>query len=51
MIRRRIGSILLSGCNWYDLTTSFDLFSEFAANSGHVRCKRLEALLLILLAI
>ena len=31
MRRRRIGSILLSGCNWYDVITSFDLFREFAA--------------------
>ncbi len=26
MIRRRIGSTLLSGCNWYDMIISFDLF-------------------------
>ena len=51
MIRRRIGSILLKGCNWYDMITSFDLFREFAADIGYDRCKRLEARRLILLAI
>ena len=28
MIRLRIGSTLLSGCNWYDMMISFDLFVE-----------------------
>ena len=36
MIRRRIGSILLSGCNWYEMIISFDLFFEFAADTRHV---------------
>lgn len=28
MIRRRIGSTLLSGCNWYDMIIQFDVFVE-----------------------
>ena len=35
MISRRIESLLLSGCNWYDIMISFDL-CEIAADTGHI---------------